>query len=252
MLTWDYSKLAKGYINRPPYASEAIDILCNNANLQKGNKVCDIGAGAGHLTIELAKRELTVNAVEPNDAMRKNGIARTDKFTNVNWFNGTAEQTNQNYGQFDAVTFGSSFNVCNQELALQESFKLCKPNGWFMCMWNHRDLSDKIQNQIEKIISNFIPNYDYGLRRQDQTKILSASNLFTKIDFFEEPVIHTQTIADCVEAWRSHATLFRQTNENESLFTKIINSIEEYLTSLNQHEIKIPYITRMWLAEFKS
>lgn len=248
--TWNYTKLANAYIKRPDYSVAAIDKMCALMNLNTHSDVCDIGAGAGHLTIELGKRKYCVNAVEPNDAMRENGIQRTNKFKNISWFKGTGEQTNQNESQFDAVTFGSSFNVCDQQLALKESLRICKPGAWFSCLWNHRDLNDPIQKKIESIIISNIPNYDYGLRRQNQTPILKSANLFESIEFIEENILHQQSIEECLVTWRSHGTLYRQTNEDDHIFNRIIGEIESYLQSLNQKMITIPYVTRIWAAKF--
>lgn len=247
---WNYTKLADAYVQRPDYSATAIDEMCRLMAVKPDDAVCDIGAGAGHLTIELGTRGFHVKAVEPNDAMRKHGIERTRELDNVSWFKGTGEQTNQVENLFDAVTFGSSFNVCDQKIALDESRRICKSGGWFACMWNHRDLLDPIQKNIENIIKLNIPNYDYGLRRQDQTPILEASGLFEVIKFVEGRVLHQQSIEECVEAWRSHGTLHRQANEDDQLFNKIISDIETYLLSLNTKTISIPYITRIWVAKF--
>ncbi len=247
---WDYTKLANAYIKRPDYSDTAIDQMCHLMGVNVDSKICDIGAGAGHLTIALGKRALSVKAVEPNDAMRENGIERTKKFKNISWYKGTAEQTHQDENQFDAVTFGSSFNVCDQKIALKESFRIGKSGAWFACMWNHRDLNDFIQKNIEDIIKSNLPNYDYGLRRQDQEPILKASGLFEVVKFIEGPVLHQQSIDECVEAWRSHGTLHRQTNENDKLFNSIISEIETFLRSLRVKDITIPYVTRIWVAKF--
>ena len=49
------------------------------AGLTGNSRICDIGAGVAHLTIPLASRGFIVDAVEPNDSMRRNGIKRTIK-----------------------------------------------------------------------------------------------------------------------------------------------------------------------------
>lgn len=250
--TWDYTKLADAYIKRPNYSSEAIDNMCNLIGLTSTSTVCDMGAGVAHLTIELGRRGMHVIAVEPNDAMRQNGINRTKEFLNVKWEKGTGEKSNQKDAQFDAITFGSSFNVCDQLVALHESFRICKPAGWFSCMWNHRDLNDDIQHNIEMIIKKNLPSYEYGLRRQDQMPILKSSGLFQTIEFLTGNVCHQQTITECVEAWRSHGTLYRQTQENDDLFNKIITDIQTYLTNLDQQTIKVPYVTRIWAGKFRN
>ena len=117
-------------------------------------------------------------AIEPNDAMRKNGIIRTKRFNNVVWKEGTGEDTGEKNSIFDLVTFGSSFNVCDRTSALHETKRILKDKGWFACMWNHRDLTDNSQNHIEKIIASEIDNYEYGTRRKDQTKVINGSGFF--------------------------------------------------------------------------
>ena len=113
---WDYTTLADAYLKRPDYADAAIDAMLSVAGAEKRDKFCDVGAGVAHLTLMLAVRYLDVVAVEPNDAMRANGIKRTEKFGNVRWHEGTGEATDQSEQSFDMVTFGSSFNVCDHRV----------------------------------------------------------------------------------------------------------------------------------------
>jgi len=242
---WDYTTLADAYLKRPDYASDAIDALVARAQCQVGANVCDLGAGVGHLTIMLAERGFRVIAVEPNDAMRANGIARTETFKNVSWFEGTGEQTGQASGLFDLVTFGSSFNVTDRKAALIETARILLPHGWFACLWNHRDLEDPIQKSIEAIIADLVPGYRYGTRREDQTEIINSSGLFGPIAYIEGSVAHSQSIEDCIEAWRSHGTLQRQAGDD---FPKVIDTIASYLHALTVPAIDIPYTTRMWAA----
>ena len=218
------------------------------AGAEKGDRFCDVGAGVAHLTLMLAARGLDVTAVEPNDAMRVNGIKRTEALPNVRWHEGTGEQTGQTAHAFDMVTFGSSFNVCERPPALKETARILKPHGWFSCMWNHRQLDDPIQAKIESIIKERVAGYGYGTRREDQTAIIDASGLFGPVVHLDSRVIHEQTIAECVEAWRSHATLERQAG---ATFGSVVAAIEEYLVSLKTSSIQIPYSTNIWLAQLR-
>ncbi|OFW80388.1 MAG: methyltransferase [Alphaproteobacteria bacterium RIFCSPLOWO2_01_FULL_40_26] len=246
---WDYTALADAYIKRPDYSVDALNRMFQKMSLKPDATICDIGAGVGHLTIELAKKSFEVIAVEPNDAMRANGINRTMQFKNVSWGVGTGEETNQESKKFDAITFGSSFNVCDQNKALAESKRLTNDRGWFVCMWNYRDVNDSIQKKIEDIIKNNISGYSYGNRREDQMEFLKNSGMFSSVDFIEGNVVHKQSLKDCVEAWRSHGTLHRQAGDEK--FTKIISEIEKFLTQNNIQTLSIPYTTRMWVAKFK-
>jgi ubiquinone/menaquinone biosynthesis C-methylase UbiE len=246
---WDYSALANAYLKRPDYADKAIDKMLMLSGLSKDNKICDIGAGVGHLTIMLAKRGYTVSAVEPNDAMRGNGLLQTKNLNNVSWYEGTGENTGQSDAQFTLATFGSSFNVVDRAQALAEVKRITTPKAWFACMWNHRDITDPIQQAVENIIAKRISGYDYGLRREDQTDFLEKTQLFNQIHLIEERIHHTVSVNDWVEAWRSHATLQRQAGKE---FPHIIEDIENYLVQSKLNEIIIPYDTKIWLAQFNS
>ena len=245
---WDYTTLADAYLKRPDYADAAIDAMLSIAGAEKGDKFCDVGAGVAHLALMLAARGVDVMAVEPNDAMRTNGIKRTEKFSNVRWHEGTGEQTGQTAQAFNMVTFGSSFNVCDRQQALKETARILKARGWFACMWNHRQLDDPIQAQIEAIIKSRVSDYGYGTRREDQTAVIDASGLFGPVVHVDARVMHVQTIEECVEAWRSHATLERQAGAK---FGDVVAAIETYLQSLSMPKIEIPYSTNIWVAQLR-
>ncbi len=245
---WDYTTLADAYLKRPDYADAAIDAMLSIAGAEKGDKFCDVGAGVAHLTLMLAARGLDVVAVEPNDAMRANGVKRTEKFANVRWHEGTGEQTGQAGQAFNMITFGSSFNVCDRQQALKETARILKSRGWFACMWNHRQLDDPIQAQIETIIKERVSGYGYGTRREDQTAVIDASGLFGPVVHLDSRVMHVQTIEECVEAWRSHATLERQAG---GAFHDVVAAIENYLQTLGTPSIQIPYSTNIWVAQLR-
>lgn len=244
---WDYSSLAASYVKRPDYADSAIDQIVQKSGITKGGFACDVGAGVAHLTIKLLERNIKVNAVEPNDEMRKFGIQRTKAFTGVTWFEGVGEDTKQEANIFDLVTFGSSFNVVDRIKTLAEVKRIAKNNGWFAALWNHRDLNDPIQQGIEEIICSEVADYNYGLRREDQSEFLSKSGMFSSEIFkIEEPVKHRQSIADAIVAWRSHATLERQAGAK---FHSLVDKIQTFLESFNSDTIEVPYTTRCWLAQ---
>lgn len=243
---WDYTDLADAYLQRPDYSSIAIDSMLSIAGIGADSKVCDVGAGVAHLTLMLAARMCDVVAVEPNDAMRAIGIERTRALKNVVWHEGTGEDTGQQADTFDLVTFGSSFNVCDRASALAEAATVLKPAGWFACMWNHRQLDDPIQSEIEAIIRNQVAGYGYGTRRQDQSEIIAASGLFDAAVHLSSGVIHEQSVHDCVKAWRSHATLERQAGDN---FARVVSEIDSFLRGLKVSSIPVPYRTNIWIAK---
>lgn len=245
---WDYTELAEAYLKRPDYAQTAIDEMLKKAGVKAGDMACDVGAGAAHLTSKLLEYGLKVCAVEPNDAMRANGIKRTSRFTDVEWFEGVGENTGMEDNKFDLVTFGSSFNVCDRLEALKETKRILKEGGCFACMWNHRDLDDPLQIEIENVFKEEIDGYSYGTRREDQTEVINQSGLFGPVEYIEGQVIHEILAEDFIEGWKSHGTVQRQSPEKFDLINEKIRKVVE---AKGEKYIKVPYTTRIWLAKVK-
>lgn len=245
---WDYTKHAKFYSYRPNYAPKSIDML---HTLVGGGKqdiiVADIGAGTGNLSIMLLERGCRVIAVEPNDAMREIGIERT-KGKNITWVRATGLKSTLKNEEFDWVTFGSSFNVMDRNEALKEAHRLLKKNGYFSCMWNHRDLNDPYQKIAEDTIIEFVPNYTRGARREDQRPIIeSCKDLFDNIIYLEEDFYFHQNIKNYINAWKSVKNPYwdLETKEGNELFEKISDKISQRLPK----EFDIKYTTRCWSAK---
>ena len=243
---WDYSKLAGSYDKRADYSHKAVDNLLSKINfITWKNPVADIGAGTGKLTKVLLQRGLTVKAIEPNTEMRRYGIANT-KGKCVEWLIGTGENTTLAPKSVSAVFFGSSFNVVNRKRALVETARILEPNGWFTCMWNHRNIRDELQASVEEILKKSIVGYEYGSRREDQSLIIDSSGLFHNIGKIEQQFVYEVSVEDYIDAWRSHATLQRQAGDK---FEKIVSEIADRLSSMER--MNVPYTTRIWFAQLK-
>lgn len=134
---WDYTKHAKFYEYRPNYAPASIDMLTflvKQSSNTATPKVADIGAGTGNLSIMLLERGCNVVAVEPNDAMRAIGIDRTKEWVQkeqIEWVRASGVDSTLASGEFDWVTFGSSFNVMDRHSALIEAHRLLRGGGGY-------------------------------------------------------------------------------------------------------------------------
>ena len=239
---WDYTERAHTYDQRADYSSDAVKTLLHSLDCSPNDLVADIGAGTGKLTKLLLDFGLQVIAVEPNDNMRSYGIKNT-KGLNVTWREGIGEDTGLDDHSVQSVFFGSSFNVVDQSKTLIEASRILKSGGWFSCMWNHRDTSDTLQSRIESIIHENIPNYNYGSRRQDPSSIIESSGLFGTTACIERRFLVNMSSKTIVEAWKSHDTLYRQ---SEGKFDKIIEQISQVLT---KDSYSVPYFSRIWYAQ---
>jgi ubiquinone/menaquinone biosynthesis C-methylase UbiE len=248
-LEWDYTRLADSYVRRPDYAGDAIDALLALVGPGAGRSVIDLGAGAGHLTAALAERGCKVLALEPNAAMRRHGVARTNRYADVRWIVGRMESTGLPAEAFSLATCGSSFGVVDRGETLREVARILEPCGWFACMWNHRDLEDPLQREIEAHIAASIPGFAYGTRREDQTAVIAASGLFGEVHTIESPILHRLPTGEWVEAWRSHATLQRQAGDR---FDAIVEGIAAIVAARCGEVAEVPYTTRVWAARLRT
>jgi ubiquinone/menaquinone biosynthesis C-methylase UbiE len=248
-LTWDYTSLAESYGGRPPYAGAVIDDVMSLAGVAPGDRVCDIGAGTGHLSVELVGHGLAVDAVEPNAAMRGVGRERLGD-ASVSWFEAQAEETGRPDRAYPLVTFGSSFNVVERGPALAEAARILERPGSIALLWNHRDLdTDLLQAEIEAVIASRVPGYDYGYRRSDPSADLAASGLFDEPRYLQATVRHEVDADEWVEAWHSHATLARQAGDR---LERIIDEIGALVARAQDgSRLAVPYTTRCWVAAVK-
>ena len=244
-VNWDYSALAANYDDRADYDSRLITEVFRSHCLPKSSRVLDLGAGTGKLTKELVKQGVNTIASEPNDAMREIG-ARNVSLESCKWINSPGESIALGDASIDSVWFGSSFNVMQHAVLFKELKRVMTDNAWLTCLWNHRDLNDKVQKQVESVITSQIPNYEYGSRRQDPTEILMKTGMFDKVHHFHSGFKVVIPVATYVNAWKSHATLQRQCRSGRQ-FQQIVKSIENLLKS--EASITVPYSTTLWTTK---
>ena len=248
---WDYTQQAATYHLRPNYAEAAIDILCKKVQAQSNSDylIADVGAGTANLTLMFLERNFNCVAIEPNSAMRKMGLQRTQGMA-VKWIEATGEQTCLPDKSIDLFAMGSSFNCTDPQKTLVEAHRVLKAGGYFTCMWNNRDLeNDPVQKQVENIICSVIPNYEGGTRRQDQTSTILASNLFKDVEYFEINQRVERTVQQYIETWKSVRNQYWDLNtlEGRQLFTKILDLVYQEIKDLPK--LELTYMTRVWIAK---
>lgn len=248
---WDYTCHAEFYKYRPNYASRAIEKLCAHVRVQKNQEynVADIGAGTGNLTLLLHDKVGSVVAVEPNDAMRKIGIERTQSFQNVSWKVGTGESTGLKDNSVDWITFGSSFNTTERNESLTESHRVLKTEGYFTCMWNNRDLNTPTQKRVENIIREYVPEYTHGTRREQQSDVIISSRLFNNLYYLEEPQDVEMSVESYLNAWKSVKNPYWdiRTEDGKKLFEQISSAIMHEFADVPL--LKLRYVTKAWTAK---
>jgi len=85
----------------------------------------------------------------------------------------------------------------------------------------------------------------FGAQLENRATI-DSSELFGPVTRIEGRVTHTVSVATYMAAWRSHATLERQTSD---AFEAVLDAIEALLEGLES--VTVPYATRLYCAQLR-
>lgn len=249
----DFSKLAKQYINRPAYSELLlINILKTIDYTHKKNnfQIVEVGAGTGKLTKMLLEIGLNVIAIEPNDAMREEGILYTKDYNSIKWIKGSGEETSLDSNIADWVIMASSFHWTDHNKSLPEFARILKENGYFTAIWNPRNIKiSKFHTKIEQNIKNIVPELKRVSSGSQSTKeweyILTSTNNFKNCIFMETDHVENMSKDRYLGAWHSVNDI--QSQAGTERWKEIIEMIENETRDLDI--IKVPYKIRAWTVK---
>lgn len=249
----DFTKLASNYgAYRPGYGPDAIRLITGAmARPIDEVDVADIGAGTGIWTRQIhAAGARAVIAIEPNDEMRKIGWNSSAGLP-IRWQVGTAEDTGLLRDSAMLLTMASSFHWADFPLALAEFRRVLSPGGWFVALWNTRNLDESpLLIGIEAELKRLVP---------ELSRISSGNSSFTngltsrlmQADGWGEPIyaecFHTEpmSVERYIGVWRSVNDV--QVQAGPKRFSAFIHEIRERLS--DTEVVKCQYRTRIWMVQ---
>jgi ubiquinone/menaquinone biosynthesis C-methylase UbiE len=246
MLHGDFTELAENYARyRPAYAPLVRDAVVGLLPIRA--QAADIGAGTGIWSAMLAEAGLRVDAVEPNEAMRNAGRCGRPE---LNWVEGSAEATTLEGGRYDLVSMASSFHWPDFDLAVAEFHRLLKPGGYFLALWNTRDIKDSpLLKGIEAHLHDLVPYLKRVSSGRSEfcdtlTARLENCSAFAEVVYLEGHHMERQTPEHYLGLWESVNDIRVQAGPER--FAKFLGFIVEQTRGLEH--INARYQTRAWLA----
>lgn len=236
----DYAKY------RPSYPSAAIDAILDPLGDPAKLIIADVGAGTGISSRLIADRGVTVWAIEPNPAMRQ----ASEPHANVEFRNGTAEQTGLPDYSVDGVVCCQAFHWFEPIAALTEFRRILKPSGQVALMWNSRDQDDEFTKQYTNIIRQAIDQrYLEQLDRKtsEDAEVLKTSGLFTYRALTFKNTHHLDR-AGLVGVALSASYVPKQGDLHRQLITDLAALYDRWSSQTQQNFVSLAYQTNLFLA----
>ncbi|XDZ65390.1 class I SAM-dependent methyltransferase [Alphaproteobacteria bacterium LSUCC0684] len=251
----DFTGLAKDYSeHRPDYCPSVLKALLGLISEPASDvDFVDVGAGTGiwsRMVFDAGVKSVT--AVEPNDDMRVNGIADTQK-TSIRWMAGSAEETGLSDASADWLSMASSFHWADFDKATQEFHRVLRPGGRFTALWNPRLIEvNPLLVEIEAHLDTLRPNIKrVSSGRSGITETLTeqlwASPRFDDVVYLEGRHVIEMTVDRYLGAWRSVNDLRVQLGPDK--FESFLDFVEKRISGLKV--IEATYLTRAWSARRK-
>ena len=186
-LTKKFDGRAKVYTKgRPGYAEELIDSLYINYGMSESSIVADIGSGTGKFAEHLLKKGSQVYCVEPNDDMRCVAESELCSYSNFHSVRGDAENTTLGTEMVDFITAAQAFHWFDVTRFKRESLRIIKKGGKAFLIWNVRDNSDLVNQEMYRIYSQRCPSFkgfSGGIEKDDPRIIEFFGGQYEYISF---------------------------------------------------------------------
>ena len=135
------------------------DALVKLANIEKGQRVLDVGTGRGAVLLPSLKAvgpQGKVVGIDPSSKMLENLLSdiRSAKLNNCSLILMKGEEINSSLGLFDRIFFGFSiFFMRNATAVLQETKNLLKPKGKvLLSLWGQKPpLTSWVVDQVKEL-----------------------------------------------------------------------------------------------------
>lgn len=244
----DFSRVAHYYDSRPPYSSEVLTCLarfvgCGGTSFRVG----EIGAGTGKLTQALLRMGLSGWAVEPNDAMRAQGLQICGADQPIQWLKGSAEATTLPDSSVDWVCVATAFQFAEVDVALREFHRILRPGGQLSLIWNVKDAENPpLENRVEQMLRDKVPDLKRSYRLiEDLMDCVQKSHLFRDCMYLEKSFPVLMPRSQYFDMWQSLHDIPSQVTESD--WTQILATVEAELKGIEA--VSMRWRTRVWTLQ---
>lgn len=144
------------YRDLPP--NEFLQILQKYIALTPQTSLLDLGAGTAQIPIFMHKLIGPITAIDPNKEMLEVAKRKTGAVPDISFINSMAENFDPSIGEFDIVSFGSSFHWMDKGKVLKKLHTHLKKTGigmiiGFKSFWN---TDSQMSSVIISVVKSFL------------------------------------------------------------------------------------------------
>lgn len=241
-----FSNRVENYLKyRPHYPKKLLNFLKEQLQFTPSAILADIGSGTGLLTELFLENGNSVFGVEPNLEMRTAAEKLLQDYSNFNSIAATAEDTTLENQSVDFIVAGQAFHWFNWPLAKKEFFRILKPAGWVLLIWNDRDIeSSSLVKEYDQMLHQFGTDYEKVNHRYVDKTVLDS---FFGKDGFQIQSFDNFQIFD-FEGFKgrllssSYAPL-----EGHPSYEKMLNALKSIFEKYQENQkIKFEYQTKLY------
>lgn len=134
---------------RPEYPAEVLQWAAGRLGLGRGAHVLDVGAGTGKLTRGLVALGFEVVAVEPGEPMLEQLRKAVPEAEPLE---AAAESIPLPDEAVDAAFVGQAYHWFDRERALPELWRVIRPGGGLVLLWNWWNERDPLQRELGELV----------------------------------------------------------------------------------------------------
>ena len=246
-----FSSKAEVYANyRWNYHPEAIDKLCQIANINQESIIADIGSGTGMISAFFIDKAKTIYGIEPNLKMRTIAESDLGQYPNFVSIDALADATTLADNSVDLIIVGRAIHWFDQETTPKEFLRILKPNGWFAtCRVTNEDM--ELFNACRTLRRN-----DYGWNvKEDKSLIINKGSLaddyFQDYQIIKHESIVTENFQQFIGRMISHSPAPDRDSSLFSEFQTAVKQVFDQHKNQNQNQLEIKISTQIKLGRLK-
>ncbi len=227
---------------RPGYPDALVPLLIQEGGLTPDSLIVDLGSGTGKLTRLLAQIPSKIVAIEPIPAMR-NEFTRS--LPDIPVIDATAVSMPFATESVELVTCGQSFRWFATDEALDEIFRVLRPKGTLVLVFNRHDLSVPFQVHLQRILEEVNSTGDEQKPGANWREILLAHDGFllrAELQLVNPYFVDRSTV---ISRLRSSSQFARLTPERQRSATEeLLDLVKDDRANLSQ-QTEVIVLTRI-------